>query len=295
MIQDKIQINKRIIDDDLVEEISVNQVYLMDNLSLLKGIASQSIDLIVIDPPYCSEEDYIEFSDNWESISGYLGYMKERLLEMHRVLKIIGSLYIFCDEHAKFELKLLLDKIFGRERFRREIIWNGGSVSGFKTKVKGWVRQYDTILYYTKSKDFTFKKQYQPHTQRYIKQSFRYEDEDGRVYRKRKDKKQYLDESPGRLLGSVWNDIYSFQTRTRAKEYLKYPTQKPEKLLSRIILASSNPGDIVADFFCGSGTTLKVALDNERAYIGCDNNPNAIELCEKRLNRITKKVKKPVY
>ncbi len=283
-LTDKIQINKRILNGDLVEEILINQVYLMDNLSLLKGIVSQSIDLIVIDPPYCSEEDYIEFSDNWESISGYLGYMKERLLEMHRVLKNTGSFYIFCDEHAKFELKMLLDKIFGRARFRREIIWNGGSVSGFKTMVKGWVRQHDAILYYTKSKDFTFKKQYQPHTQKYIKQSFRYEDEDGRVYRKRRDKRQYLDESPGRLLGSVWNDIYSFQTRTRAKEYLKYPTQKPEKLLGRIILASSNPGDIVADFFCGSGTTLKVALNNERYYIGCDNNPNAIELCKRRLN-----------
>lgn len=287
MIQDlmnKNLINKRILNGDLTQEISLNQVYLMDNLSLLKEIASQSIDLIVIDPQYCSEEDYVEFSDNWESISGYLGYMKERFLEMHRVLKNTGSFYNLCDGHAKFELKLLLDRIFGKERFRREIIWNGGSVSGFKTTVKGWVRQHDTILYYTKSKDFTFNKQYQPHTKRYIAQSFRYKDEDGRVYRKRRDKKQYLDESPGRLLGSVWNDIYSFQTRTRAKEYLKYPTQKPEKLLERLILASSNPGDIVADFFCGTGTTLKVALDNERDYIGCDNNPNAIDLCKKRLN-----------
>ncbi len=266
-------------------EIPLNQVYLMDNLSLLKEIASQSIDLIAIDPPYCSEEDYVEFNDVWESITGYLGYMRERLLEMHRVLKNTGSFYIFCDEHAKFEMKLLLDKIFGRERFRREIIWNGGSVSGFKTTVNGWVRQHDAILYYTKSKDFTFKKQYQPHTKKYIKQAFRYVDEEGRVYRKRGNGKQYLDESPGRLFGSVWNDIYSFQTRTRAKEYLKYPTQKPEKLLKRIILASSNPGDIVADFFCGSGTTLKVALDNERDYIGCDNNPNAIELSKNRLNR----------
>ena len=287
MVQDLIRndiINKRIINGDLGKEIELNQIYLLDNLSLLKAIASQSIDLIAIDPPYCTEEDYIEFNDNWSCISGYIGYMRERFLEMHRVLKNTGSFYIFCDEHAKFELKLLLDKIFGKIRFRREIIWNGGSVSGFKTTVNGWVRQHDTILYYTKSKDFTFHKQYQPHTTRYIKQSFRYKDEDGRIYRKRGDKKQYLDESLGRLIGSVWNDIYSFQTRTRAKEYLKYPTQKPEKLLERIILASSNPGDIVADFFCGSGTTLKVALNNERNYIGCDNNPNAIELSKKRLN-----------
>ena len=267
-----------------INKINLNQVHLMDNLLLLRDIVSQSIDLIVIDPPYCSEEDYIEFSDNWKSITGYLGYMKERLLEMRRVLKNTGSFYIFCDEHAKFEMKLLLDKIFGRNRFRREIIWNGGSVSGFKTTVNGWVRQHDTILYYTKSKDFTFNKQYVSHTRKYIKQAFRHVDEDGRIYRKRDTKRQYLDESPGKLIGSVWNDIYSFQTITRAKEYLGYPTQKPEKLVGRLVLASSNPGDIVAVFFCGSGNTLKLALDNERCYIGCDNNPNAVELSKKRLN-----------
>jgi DNA modification methylase len=82
----------------------------------------------------------------------------------------------------------------------------------------------------------------------------------------------------------VWNDIYSFQTTTRSKEYLGYPTQKPEKLLERIILASSNEGDIVADFFCGSGTTLSVANKLNRKWIGVDINQNAIELCKERLN-----------
>jgi DNA modification methylase len=113
---------------------------------------------------------------------------------------------------------------------------------------------------------------------------FRYKDENGRLYRKRRGDRQYLDEKPGMLIGDVWNDIYSYQTRTRSKDYVGYPTQKPLKLLERIILASSNEGDIIADFFCGSGTTLIAANNLGRDWIGVDNNPNAIELCDKRLN-----------
>ena len=113
---------------------------------------------------------------------------------------------------------------------------------------------------------------------------FRYTDENGRLYRKRRGGKQYLDEKPGRVVGDVWEDIYSFQTTTRSKEYTGYPTQKPEKLLERIISASSNEGDLVADFFCGSGTTLVVANKLKRKWIGTDINPKAIEITERRLN-----------
>jgi len=280
-------LNKRISNDLSTENIVLNQVYLSDNLTLLRKIVSQVIDLIYIDPPFCSEEDYIEFSDKWEDISGYIGYMRERILEMHRVLKKTGSFYLQCDSHAKFELKLLCDKIFGKKNFRREIIWNTGSVSGYKTKINGWVRQHDTILYYTKSNDFIFNKQYIPYSVNYIEKMFKYRDEDGRIYRKRRNGRQYLDESEGKLIGSVWNEIFSFQTRTRAKEYVKYPTQKPLALIKRIILASSNEYDLVADFFCGSGTTLVAAKLKNRNFIGCDNNPNAIELCKKRLRGLS--------
>ncbi|MFW9990130.1 MAG: DNA-methyltransferase, partial [Candidatus Odinarchaeota archaeon] len=144
--------------------------------------------------------------------------------------------------------------------------------------------QHDIILYYTKSENFIFNKQYTPYKEEYIKKMFRYKDENGRLYRKRRDGKQYLDEKPGNLIGDVWNDIYSFQTITKSKEYLGYPTQKPEKLLERIILSSSNEGNIIADFFCGTGTTLAVAKRLNRNWIGVDNNSTAIELCKKRLN-----------
>lgn len=264
--------------------MELNTVYLAENLEFLRKLDSNSIDLIYIDPPFFSGVDYKEFSDLWKSLDEYLNFMTIRIEEMYRVLKETGSFYCHCDNNAAFELKIICDRIFGRDYFRREIIWNVGSVSGFKSQVKGWVRQHDIILYYAKSENFIFNKQYAPYKDEYIKKMFRYKDENGRIYRKRRDGKQYLDEKPGNVIGDVWNDIYSFQTTTRAKEYLGYPTQKPEKLMERIILASSNEGNLIADFFCGTGTTLAVAKRLKRNWIGVDNNSKAIELCKKRLN-----------
>jgi DNA modification methylase len=264
--------------------MNINSVYLTDNLEFLKQLEPEIIDLIYIDPPFYSGVDYKEFSDIWNSIDDYIEFMYVRIKEMHRVLKNSGSFYCHCDANAVFDLKPQCDKIFGRENFRREIIWNVGSVSGFKSQVKGWVRQHDTILYYTKSNNFTFNKQYLPYKKEYIQKMFRYKDNEGRLYRKRRGGRQYLDEKPGNIVGDVWNDIYSYQTRTRSKEYVNYPTQKPEKLLERIILASSNKDDLIADFFCGSGTTLVVAQKHERNWLGTDINPQAVKLCKERLN-----------
>jgi len=263
--------------------MKLNTIYLAENLEFMEKLDSEVIDLIYIDPPFYSGVDYKEFSDLWATLTEYLDFMKFRINEMHRILKKTGSFYLHCDASAIFDLKPICDNIFGRNNFRREIIWNVGSVSGFKSQVKGWVRQHDTILYYTKSEEFTFNKQYIPYREDYIKKMFRYKDENGRLYRKRRSGKQYLDESPGKLVGDVWNDIYSYQTITRSKQYHGYPTEKPEKLLERIILASSNEGDIVADFFCGSGTTISTAEKFNRKWIGVDNNPKAVELCNKRL------------
>jgi DNA modification methylase len=264
--------------------MKLNTVYLAENLEFMRTLDSEIIDLIYIDPPFYSGVDYKEFSDTWNSLTEYLDFMKLRIKEMHRILKKVGSFYLHCDANAIFDLKPLSDEIFGRNNFRREIIWNVGSVSGLKSRAKNWVRQHDTILYYTKSENYTFNKQYLAYREDYINKMFRYKDEDGRLYRKRRRGKQYLDESPGTLVGDVWNDIFSYQTITRSKEYHGYPTEKPTKLLERIILASSNEGDIVADFFCGSGTTMFAAEKLSRKWIGVDNNPKANELSKKRLD-----------
>ncbi len=266
--------------------MKLDHVYLRDNKELLSEFESEKIDLIYIDPPFFSQVDYDEFNDKWNSIAAYLKFMGSRIKEMHRVLKKTGSFYLHCDQNALFELKLLCDEIFGKENFRRDIIWNVGSISGFKSQVKGWIRQHDTILFYTKSNEYTFNKQYLPYRKEYVKKMFRYRDLDGRLYRKRRGGKQYLDENPGTPLGDTWNDIYSFQTTTRSREYHGYPTQKPVKLVERIISASSNAGDLISDFFCGSGSTLVAAKNLQRNYIGCDINPKAVEICQKRLNSI---------
>ncbi|MEJ2249718.1 MAG: site-specific DNA-methyltransferase [Candidatus Lokiarchaeota archaeon] len=250
----------------------------------MKTCPSEFVDLIYIDPPFYSGVNYKEFNDIWKTKEEYLEFMRIRIIQMHRILKSTGSFYCHCDTNALYELKPLCDTIFGEENFQRDIIWNVGSVSGFKAQVKGWVRQHDTILFYTKSEEFTFNKQYIPYNKQYVKKMFRYKDERGRLYRKRRNGKQYLDEKPGKLIGDVWNDIYSFQTRTRSKEYHGYPTQKPKKLLRRIVSASSNSRDLIADFFCGTGTTLVVAKELGRKFLGVDSNPNAYEICKERLN-----------
>ena len=151
--------------------------------------------------------------------------IKLRLIEIHRVLKNTGSFYCHCDPNAAFEIKTLCDSIFSRKYFRREVIWNVGSVSGFKSQVKGWVRQHDTILYYTKSETYTFNKQFTPYKEEYIKKMFRFKDESGRLYRKRRGGKQYLDDKPGNVI--QWADRWY-------NKNLKIPVlwQPPEKKMS---------------------------------------------------------------
>ena len=129
--------------------MKINSVYLADNLELLKKVNSEFIDLVYIDPPFYSGVDYKEFSDAWKSLEEYLRFMKLRIREIHRVLKSNGSFYLHCDKSAVFDLKPLCDTVFGKKLFRGEIIWDVGSVSGFKSQAKGWVRQHDTILFYT--------------------------------------------------------------------------------------------------------------------------------------------------
>ena len=126
--------------------MELNTVYLINNLEFLRNLDSEVIDLIYIDPPFFSGVDYKEFSDLWLSVDDYVEFMKMRIKEIFRVLKTTGSFYLHCDASAIFDLKPLCDEIFGNINFRREIVWNVGSVSGFKSQVKGWVRQHDNIL-----------------------------------------------------------------------------------------------------------------------------------------------------
>jgi adenine specific DNA methylase Mod len=202
----------------------------------------------------------------------YLSMMTIRLVEMRRVLRTTGSIYVHCDPTASHYLKLVLDAIFGPENFRREIIWRSGWVSGFKTKTANWVRNHDTLLYYLRDRReaFTFNKDlaYKPH-------------EDG--YKRRGGGAN----PRGVAIDDVWDEValYSPWIKSFSTEKLGYMTQKPLALLKRIVSVSSNEGDLVLDPFCGCGTTLEVAETLGRRWIGIDLAIRAVEIIKDRLDQ----------
>ena len=191
-------------------------------------------------------------------MKSYLIMMGVRLLEMKRLLKPTGSIYLHCDPTAGHYLKLVMDCVFGQRNFRREVIWDIAVLSGFKTKARNWIRGHDTILFYTKSSEFTWNSPRQPHDEKYLVR-FNKVDGDGRAYFAGRGRRRYLDEvvKAGKAVGDVWSDIMSFQQTPTAKEKVGYPTQKPLALLRRIIEASSNPGDMILDPFAGLRLRLR--------------------------------------
>jgi len=217
----------------------------------------------------------------------YLVTMAIRLWYMHRLLKDSGSFYLHCDPTMSHYLKILCDLIFGEKYFKNEIIWSNETSSGFKAQAQNkFVRGHDVVLFYAKDKS-TFNIQYFPLSASTVK---RYDktDKDGRKYKvyfedNRSERNVYLDTSKGRKLTDTWTDIPSFQTVNANREWMGYPTQKPEILLERIIKTSSNEGDLVADFFCGCGTSIAVSQSLKRKWLGVDISHLAVRLIVKRL------------
>jgi len=212
------------------------------------------------------------FLTEHKDMLAYLSMMTIRLVEMRRVLRKTGSIYVHCDPTASHYLKLLLDAIFGPENFRREIIWRSGWVSGFKTKTSNWVRNHDALLYYLRDRReaFTFNKSlaYKPHPDGY--------------------KRRGGGGNPkGVAIDDVWDEValYSPWIKSFSTEKLGYMTQKPLALLERIISVSSNVGDIVLDPFSGCGTTVEAAEALGRGWIGIDVASRAIEIIKDRLDR----------
>jgi len=256
----------------------------------------------------------------------YLSMMAVRLLELHRTLKPTGTLYLHCDPTASHYLKLLLDAIFGVERFRNELIWRRADPKGHA--FRRYPSTHDVILSYGRTGETVWNTQYRDYDESYLDSHYsQIEEGTGRAYtlsdctnpnrnrpnltyewkgvtkvwRWTKERmqrahdegrlvytksgapryKRYLDEMPGRVVTSVWDDIPF--VNSQAQERLGYPTQKPLALLERIVRASSNEGDIVLDPFCGCGTTIHAAQKLKREWIGIDITHLAISLIEKRL------------
>lgn len=358
---------------------SCNTLYYGDNLPVLREhIATASVDLVYLDPPFNSNRNYNvlfkdehgedadaqlqAFEDTWHwngaaeqiyyelvtdgpahvgqmigSLRGFLGtnqmmaylvMIAARLVELHRVLKPTGSLYLHCDPTASHYLKIILDTIFGPLGFRAEIVWKRTHAHGDS---HDFGSIHDTIFFYSKTNKWTWNQQFQAYSPEYIKSHYSLVDEAGRYYqttslnapshggnsgqyewrgklppkgrmwsytKENMEKlerdgrliytkngtpryKRYLDEMKGTPVADIWEDI--FPLNSQAAERLGYPTQKPLALLERIIQASSNPGDVVLDPFCGCGTAVAAAEKLGRRWLGVDVTHLAIALQKSRM------------
>ena len=372
-------------------------IFTRDNIDVLRGFNSECVDLIYLDPPFNSNKNYsapigskaagAAFKDTWtlsdldtawmgliadehpslyatlaaaglshgKRMQSYLCMMAVRLLEMKRILKPTGSIYLHCDPTASHYLKAVMDSIFGAANFQNEIVWrrhsgrSGGNQFG---------RVHDIILFYSRSEDHTWNMQHLPHDPRYVKRTYRHEDEHGRfrvgdltaagtsdgesgspwrgvdpsargrhwltptkggmndfiiennlipgwpdeypsvharldaldaaglIFWPSKEDgmpglKRYLESTKGPEADDVITDIKRLEANS--KERVGYPTQKPLALVERIIKASSNPGDVVLDPFCGCATTCIAAETLGRKWAGIDISPRAAELVTYRL------------
>ena len=281
-----------------------NKLIWGDNLLVMQSLLDEfagKVDLIYIDPPFATGADFSfrapvgegedtarkehsvleekAYRDTWgRGLASYVAMMADRIRLLRELLSARGSLYLHCDWRVNSHLRLVLDEAFGAECFQREIVWRIGWISGYKSVARNWIRNHDTILYYTKDPHtYTFHKEYTPYPPEYV----------------RRDGKKPT--GVGYPVEDVWNanptehalvgddSLDSIQIKSFSREKTGYETQKNESVLRRILRASSNPNDLVADFFCGSGTTLAVAEKLGRRWIGCDLGRWAVHLTRKRL------------
>ena len=230
-----------------------------DRWSWTRDVHEEWTDSIIDDWPAVWEVIIAARATYGDDMGAFLCWLGVRLMEMHRVLRPDGSLYLHCDPTASHYIKAMLDGIFGWENFRNEIVWRIGWVSGFKTQKRGWIRNHDTILYYTKTRaaQSRFNKEFIPYPEGYV----------------RRDGKKPT--GKGIPIEDTWNcsqgDILdSIMIKSFSREKTGYPTQKPLALYERIIKASSNEGEIVLDPFCGCATTPVAAERLKRKWVGMD-------------------------
>ncbi len=271
-----------------------NKLILGDNLVVMSTLLAQyagKVDLIYADPPFFSQRHYPArigrgedsrrpqewklaegYPDSWPTLDAYLDMLYPRLALMHQLLAPTGTLYLHLDWHASAYARLLLDEIFGAERLLNEIVWVYHGPSPIRSAFN---RKHDTILVYSKGAPYTFNADAvrQPYNAVTVK-TFASSPKAG------------FGKMPNLARGKVPEDWWYFPVVARMhNERSGYPTQKPEALLERIILASSNPGSLVADFFCGSGTTLAAAARLGRRFIGSDISARAVQTSRARLVR----------
>ncbi len=285
----------------------INKIFWGDNLQVMSHLLKEfrgKIDLIYIDPPFDSKADYKkkidikgvgkttsdsttfeekQYGDIWTN-DEYLQFMYERFILLRELLSENGTIVVHLDYHKCHHIRLVMDEVFGADNFRNEMIWtyNGGA-----TPPKDYPRKHDNLLRYvkdSKKSNWTFNVEYRPYNEQTAERM------------KHIHKGVMVDLERGTPMTDWWTDI-KVPTGPMNQEKNGYPTQKPEKLLERIIKACSNPGDLVFDCFMGSGTTQAVAMKLGRRFIGADINLGAIQTTTKRLLAVAEElepVRKPV-
>jgi DNA modification methylase len=269
-----------------------SRLILGDNLPVMAALLPEyagRVDLIYADPPFFTNRKYSArigrgedsrkpdewklsegYHDHWSDLDAYLDFLYQRLALMYRLLAPNGTLYLHLDWHADSYARLLLDEFFGPENMLNEVIWAYHGPSPIR---RAFNRKHDTILVYVKGRDYTFnadavREPYNPNTVKTFGAST----------------KAGFGKVPDLERGKVPEDWWYFPVVARLhNERTGYPTQKPHALLERIIRASSNPGDLVADFFCGSGTTPRVAASLGRRFIAADATFRAVHTARSRL------------
>jgi len=292
--------------------LTVNRLFYGDALDVCTASQKPAFDLVYIDPPFNVGGAFAArtkkgeargrqvktsgpraYQDAWGGRDGFLAMLRPRLSAIRERMSSRATLWLHLDHRTVHYAKVLCDEIFGEGAFRGEIIWVPGN--GARGR-RGPTVTHQTLLVFSKSPgpsdSFTWNADdpilREPFAQTSLDMHFKSKTRDGRAFRDRtiggKTYRYFADE--GRRLGSVWTDISAMVANTPLrKEGTGYPTQKPEKLLERIVRAASEPGDVVADLMCGSGTTLVVAARLGRSFIGADASALAIKTTSKRLER----------
>ena len=264
-----------------------DQLVCGDNMEALLAIADGSVDLVYVDPPFGTEtarrgSEGLSYDDRPGGLGHYMHWLRPRLIQMRRSLAEHGSLFVHLDWRAVHYVKVELDRLFGPERFQNEIIWCY-TVGGKSPRAFG--RKHDTILWYTKSADYAFFPE-AVRIPRKPRSHMKVEpDESGRPVQVKRDRRSgrvyRYPVHAGKVPEDYWTDIETLNRGDR--ERTGWPTQKPEALIERIVLAASAPGGLVVDPCAGSGTTGVVAQRRGRRFQLIDRSSRAVEVCEKRL------------
>lgn len=275
--------------------METNKIYHGNCVEKLKEIEANKVDLIYFDPPFFTQRKHsltnkdnsktYEFYDKYNSIEEYLKLVENVLQESKRVLRNTGSVFLHCDKTASHNIRVVMDKIFGRENFQSEIIWSYKRWSNAK---KGLLNAHQVIFFYSKTQDFKFNTLYTDYSATtnldQILQD-RERNENGKSVYKKDEKGNVVlgKEKKGVPLSDVWEIPY---LNPKAKERTGYPTQKPVLLLNQILNIVTEEGDLVVDPFCGSGTTCVSAKSLKRQFIGIDISKDAVELANSRLEEM---------